>query len=162
MVCQIIAQCSTHPGKPGIPAFWTEVSMYLFCRRNAANLLARIPNVILPSTSRRDIGWDILIPAKFSSFGMYTPSALLQESGMTSFLHSTFNISQRACLMLLHFLNTAYGTLLGPGEGAVLAFLRYFSTLESFGSDRLKGTDGSVVFIKPDMEPSSSSCSESE
>ena len=55
MVCQIIAQCSTHPGKPGIPAFWTEVSMYSFCSRNAANLLARIPNMILPSMSRRDI-----------------------------------------------------------------------------------------------------------
>ena len=64
--------------------------------------------------------------------------------------------------MLLHFLNTAYGTLLGPGKDAVLAFLRYFSTSESFGSDRLKGTEGSVGFIEPDMEPRSSSHSESE
>lgn len=64
--------CSQHPGIPGMPPFWTDVSMYLFFRRKSVILLPRMLKKILLSTLRSEMDWHRSSLVEFSSLGIQT------------------------------------------------------------------------------------------
>ena len=82
----IIWACFRQPGNPGMPAFWTDVLIYLFWRRNDSIRQAINPNKILPSTFRRIMDNSYprqLVPKTTRTQGISYPRQLVPKTTRT-------------------------------------------------------------------------------
>ena len=85
---QIICECSRHPGRPGIPAFWIDVFIWWLLIRKVVIRWARTPKNIFPSMFRKDIGQKFVIPFDCISFDIQIPSTRHHSCGAIPFFQA--------------------------------------------------------------------------
>jgi len=154
--------CSSQPGKPGTPPFWTEMSMYALVVRKEVSLLARIANNIFPSTFSSEMVQNWLTVLEFLSLGVNIPSAYFQASGTSPFPQTTLRSLHSLFSRSGHILYTLYGMALGPGAEPHRAFLTTSFTSSSVGSVVTSGVSGVKAGSVLSQSPRASSLLTSE
>ena len=145
----IICECSRHPGKSGIPAFWADVFIKWLLIRKFDIRQARSPKNIFPSTFRRDIGRKFVIPFDCISFGIQILLTRHHFCGTISFFESCWKRTVSFLRIHGQFLYDLYDIPFMPGALPARALWTKFRTSLTFISLSLNITVGSWGFGKP-------------
>ena len=155
--CVMALVCSTQPENPGIPPFWTVVSIYELPVRKGVSRFARMAKNIFHSTLSNEIVLNWLTVWEFCSFGVNIPSASFQEDGTSPFRQTTFKSLHNRLRSSGNILYTLYGMALGQGAEAVLAFLTTSFTSPNDGSETSSCSSGAFTGFIRSKSPSATS-----